>query len=188
MKCKIISFFMCLLAITITIQKVNKLETIDSYAESKYVSKEKDKKPKKVKKVKKTIITKPKPKKITELEYWSDVVGKKVTKVTKVNAKLSFFTDLDIENYEGCGGMTASGHKLFDGVIANNLWSMGTIVYFKGYGEYQVLDTGGNGLNTWNNFDMYIPRLSYENDLSYYQRVNNLGIKSTTGYVLEITE
>lgn len=182
MKCKTISFFICLFMSVTLMSKSNKIETLNTQTENKYISKEKVKRIKKVKKVVK------KNKKDKELEYWSNVVGKKVTKITKIDAKLSFYTSLDSENYEGCNGITASGVKLFDGVVANNYWNMGTVVYFKGYGEYEVLDTGGKGLNTWNNFDMYIPRLNYESDSSYFKRVNNKGIKNTTGYILDIAE
>lgn len=183
MRCKIISFLMCL-SISIGIMcRSNKIQTIDNEIESKYTSKQKL--TKKIKPKKKVV---KKSKKEKELEYWSKVTGKKVIKVTKITAKLSFYTDLDCENYQGCNGKTSSGVKLHDGVIANNKYKMGTTFYFKGYGEYKLLDRGGKGLNTWSNFDMYIPRNYGESDKYYYNRVNNMGIRKTTGYILKFSE
>lgn len=181
MKCKIISFFMCLLISLSVISRSNKIVTTSNKTESEYTSKQKLTKKIKPKKVIK------KSKKQKELEYWSKVTGKKVVKVTKINAKLSFYTDLDCENYQGCNGKTSSGVKLYDGVIANNKYKMGTNFYFKGYGEYKLLDTGGKGLYD-NNFDMYIPRNYGESDKNYFNRVNNMGIRKTTGYILEFAE
>ena len=178
MRCKIISFFMCLFISINIMYKSNKIEIIDSNTESEYTSKQKLTKKIKPKKVIK------KSKKEKELEYWSKVTGKKVIKVTKINAKLSFYTDLDCENYPGCNGVTASGVKLYDGVIANNTYEMGTTFYFKGYGEYELLDRGGRGLYG-NNFDMYIPRNYGESDNNYFTRINNMGIHKTTGYILD---
>lgn len=182
MKCKIISFFMCLFISMSILCKSNKIETLDNKTESEYTSKQKL--TKKVKPKKKVI---KKSKKQKELEYWSKVTGNKVTKVTKITAKLSFYTDLDCENYQGCNGKTASGVKLYDGVVANNSLKFGTNIYFKGYGEYEVLDKGGKGLYGYN-FDMYIPRNYGESDRSYFNRINNMGIHKTTGYILEFAE
>lgn len=179
MRCKIISFFMCLFISTSIMCKSNKIEIIDNKTESEYTSKQKL--TKKIKPKKKVI---KKGKKEKELEYWSKVTGKKVIKVTKINAKLSFYTDLDCENYQGCNGITASGVKLYDGVIANNTYEMGTTFYFKGYGEYELLDRGGRGLYG-NNFDMYIPRNYGESDNNYFTRINNMGIRKITGYILD---
>lgn len=182
MKCKIISFLMCL-SISIGVMcRSNKIQTIDNKIESEYTSKQKL--TKKIKPKKKVV---KKSKKEKELEYWSKVTGNKVAKVTKITAKISFYTDLDCENYQGCNGITSSGVKLYDGVVANNSLEIGTNIYFKGYGEYKVLDKGGKGLYGYN-FDMYIPRNYGESDNNYYNRVNNLGIRKTTGYILKFAE
>ena len=187
MKYKVATFLICLIISIGYINKINKIEIVDDSKYAKVKENTNDKIKDKKEKTKK-IKDKKEKNKSNELEYWSNVTGETVVKVTKINAKLSFYTDLDCENYEGCNGITASGVKLYDGVVANNMYKMGTTVYFKGYGEYKILDRGGKGLSTYYNFDMYIPRNYGESDKTYHSRVNNMGIRKTTGYILEFAE
>ena len=155
MKCKILSLLIIVVSLITIEYKVNKIDIINTQTEKKLVDKYKPKKVNKVKKVKK------KTKEEKELEYFSKLTGKKVVKVTKIDMKLSFYTSLDCENYEGCNGVTSSGVKLYDGVV---------------------------GLDSWVNFDMYIPRNYGESDRSYYRRVNSMGIRSADGYILKFEE
>lgn len=168
MKSKLIGFILCLLISLGLMNRINKIETYND----KYIP------------VVKTKEIKKKSKKEKELDKWSKIVGYKVKSVKKINAKLSFYTDLDCENYRGCNGKTASGVKLYDGVVANNSMKFGTKIYFKGYGEYEVLDRGGKGLYYYN-FDMYIPRNYGENDKAYFRRVNNLGVKNVNAWIIK---
>lgn len=182
MKCKILSLLIIVVSLIAIEYKVNKIDIINTQTEKKLVDKYKPKKVDKVKKVKK------KTKEEKELKYFSKLTGKKVVKVTKIDMKLSFYTSLDCENYEGCNGVTSSGVKLYDGVVANNYYPMETNLFIKGYGEYKILDRGGKGLDSWVNFDMYIPRNYGESDRNYYKRVNSMGIRSADGYILKFEE
>ena len=120
------------------------------------------------------------------LEYWSKITGKKVVGVKEIYARLSFYTSLDCEN--GFGAITSTGARLRDGIIANNMYPIGTNIHFKGYGHYQVLDRGGSGFNNYNSFDVFVPRNYGESDSQYYNRVNNLGIKQVKGYILDFSK
>ena len=173
MKCKIISFFMCLFISTGIMCKSNKIEIIDNKTESKYTSKQKL--TKKIKPKKKVI---KKSKKEKELEYWSKVTGKKVIKVTKINANLSFYSSDPSEN----GGYTTDcqGNKLKYGTIANNYYSLGTKIYIKDFGLMSVEDRGGCHFNSWNNFDVFI-----NGNMDY---VNSLGLKNKTAWILDFAE
>ena len=126
-------------------------------------------------------------KKKKSLDYWSKFTGQNVTKVTEIECKLSFYTSLAREN-AGYENLTASGSALYPGVIANNMYPFGTDIYIEGFDMCQVMDRGGKGLSTYNNFDVYIPRNYGESDLDYYNRVNDMGIKTVKGYILEFKE
>lgn len=172
MRCKkyIIFTLVCLITIIYN-YKINKIVTTDTKNDVK---------------IKHSIVEKPKEisKEEKELNYWSEVTGEEVSKVTEIECKLSFYTSLAREN-SGFENLTASGSSLYPGVIANNMYPFGTDIYIEGFGVCQVMDRGGKGLSTYNNFDVYIPRNYGENDLDYYNRVNDMGIKPVKGYILE---
>ena len=164
---------MCLFISTSIMCKSNKIEIIYNKTESKYTSKQKL--TKKIKPKKKVI---KKSKKEKELEYWSKVTGKKVIKVTKIRAKLSFYSSDPSEN----GGYTTDcqGNKLKYGTIANNYYSLGTKIYIKDFGLMSVEDRGGCHFNSWNNFDVFI-----NGNMDY---VNSLGLKNKTAWILDFAE
>lgn len=164
---------MCLFISTSIMCKSNKIEIIDNKTESEYTSKQKL--TKKIK-PKKKVIKKSKQEK--ELEYWSKVTGRKVIKVTKINAKLSFYSSDPSEN----GGYTTDcqGNKLKYGTIANNYYPLGTKIYIKDFGLMSVEDRGGCHFNSWNNFDVFI-----NGNMDY---VNSLGLKNKTAWILDFAE
>ena len=47
-----------------------------------------------------------------------------------------------------------------------------------------VRDRGGKGLNTPYKLDVYVPRIKGESNKRYYRRVNNMGVKKRTVYLL----
>lgn len=172
MRCKIISFLMCL-SISIGIMcRSNKIQTLDNKIESKYTSKQKLTKKIKPKKVIK------KSKKEKELEYWSDVTGKAVTKVTKITAKLSFYSNDPSEN---AGYITdCQGNELKYGTLANNYYPLGTKIYIKDFGLMSVEDRGGRNFNSWSNFDLFM-----DGSMDY---VNSLGLKNKSAWILKFAE
>jgi len=172
-KCKIISFFMCLLISLSVIGRSNKIVTISNKTESKYTSKQKL--TKKIKPKKKVI---KKSKKEKELEYWSKVTGNKVVKVTKITAKLSFYSKDPSEN--GGYKTDCQGNKLQYGTLANNYYPLGTKIYIKDFGLMSVEDRGGNHFNSWNNFDLFM-----NGSIDY---VNSLGLKNKNAWILKFAE
>lgn len=174
MRCKIISFFMCLFISIGIMCRSNKIQTLDNKIESEYTSKQKL--TKKIKPKKKVV---KKSKKEKELEYWSKVTGKKVIKATKITAKLSFYSPDPSEN-GGHIGIDCQGNKLKYGTVANNYYPLGTKIYIKDFGLMSVEDKGGKHFNSWNNFDVFI-----NGNMDY---VNSLGLKNKTAWILKFAE
>lgn len=48
----------------------------------------------------------------------------------------------------------------------------------------KVLDKGGKGLNTPFKLDVYVPRIKGESNRQYKSRVNRMGVKKRTCYVI----
>lgn len=99
----------------------------------------------------------------------------------KVEFTLSFYTSLPSEN--GGHTVTCRGEKLKYGMVASNVYDIGTKIYLKGYGHFTVKDTGGSDFNVDNRLDVLIERLPGESDYKYFKRVDNMGKPIVTGYV-----
>ena len=177
MRCKAIVFVLGAFISIGVMNGVNKIENLSSEIESQYTSKFKLPKKIKPKKVIKKVVKKSK--KENELEYWSEVTGRKVAKVTKINARLSFYSSDPSEN-GGYSGIDCRGNKLKYGTIANNYYPLGTKIYIKDFGLMSVNDHGGHNFNSWNNFDVYI-----NGSMDY---VNSLGLQNKSAWILEFAE
>lgn len=120
----------------------------------------------------------------TSTKYWTQKTGKKVRKVKKITCKIYHYTSLASEN----GGSKYAGRctlgKLNSKTIANNYWSLGRNMYIEGYGMKVVRDRGGRGLNTPYKLDVYVPRKKGESNRQYKKRVNRMGVKKKTCYVI----
>ena len=100
--------------------------------------------------------------------------------------ELTFYSSLDIENYSGCGGITCTGGKLFDGVVASNYYKINTQIKLQGWGEVTVLDKGSDKyFNNDYRLDVYIPREHNESDSHYYSRVNKMGKVKVKGQIIK---
>lgn len=99
----------------------------------------------------------------------------------KVQFTLSFYTSLPSEN--GGHTVTCQGKKLRYGMVASNVYDIGTKIYLKGYGHFTVSDTGGSDFDENNRLDVLIERLPGEEDEPYKHRVDNMGKPVVTGYV-----
>lgn len=100
---------------------------------------------------------------------------------TKMTWNVTFYTNLAKEN--GGYTITALGTNLRYGVLASNYWPMRSKVILPNWGEFTVEDRGGSNFDSKYRLDMLIPRNSGESEYQYYTRVNNMGIKSITGYI-----
>ena len=100
--------------------------------------------------------------------------------------ELTFYSNLDMENYSGCGGVTSTGNKLFDGVVASNYYKINTKIKLQGWGEVTVLDRGSDKyFNNDYRLDVYIPREHGESDSHYLSRVNKMGRVKVKGCILK---
>lgn len=118
----------------------------------------------------------------TSTRYWTQKTGKKVRKVKKITCTIYHYTSLASENggYAGYGSLG----KLNSKTIANNYWALGRNIYIEGYGMKKVADRGGKGLNTPYKLDVYVPRKKGESNKQYKKRVNRMGVKKRTCYVI----
>lgn len=107
----------------------------------------------------------------------------KKTKGRKIKCRLTFYTSLACEN-GGYGNVTASGKRLYDGCIANNALPFGTKVVIDGK-TYTVEDRGCSAFNNIYSYDVYVPRRSGESDSAYINRVNNMGKRYVTAYIID---
>ena len=117
----------------------------------------------------------------SSIKYWSEYYGKPVRKVVKKRVKLYFYTNLPEEN----GGYTTTAlGKFTKQTICNNYYKLGRNIYLEGHGKKRVEDRGSKAFNKSDVFDVYIPRRSNETKRQYKNRVNNMGIKYTTAYII----
>lgn len=125
-------------------------------------------------------------KKIAEEESKKQLEEQKKNYIEWQEFELTFYSNLDMENYSGCGGITSTGNKLFDGVVASNYYKINTKIKLQGWGEVTVLDRGSDKyFNNDYRLDVYIPRESNESDSHYYSRVNKMGKVKVKGIVLK---
>ncbi|WP_024622626.1 3D domain-containing protein, partial [Metaclostridioides mangenotii] len=110
--------------------------------------------------------------------------GIKIKELQAITCNITYYSSLACENGK-YGFKTASGTMMNDKTVANNFLSFGTDLYIDGYGHKIVHDRGSSRhFNTVNRFDVYVPRNNGEGDSVYYKRVNNMGRKTVTGYIL----
>lgn len=160
------------------------VKAAEQEAEKQRIKEEAEKKEKERIRKKKEEQEKKKKARKKKLDNLSAKAGRKVIGYTKIKATLSYYTSLASEN-GGYANMTASGVKPQYGCVANNSLKFGTDIYFKGIGTFEVQDRGCSNFNNVYRYDVYIPRNNGESDNAYLARVNNLGKKTVTAYILE---
>ena len=161
-------------------QKLNDLEEKNDKLEIKIqqLNKNLDGKAKDFKKAKKELETKQK--QIEELEKEKEKLKKNLGRVQ--DFVLTFYTSLPEEN--GGYTVTCQGKKLKNGMVASNIYPLGTKIRINGK-IFTVSDRGGKNFNHSNRLDVLVERNSGESNSEYLKRVNNLGKVKVTGYILE---
>lgn len=101
--------------------------------------------------------------------------------VKEVDFILSFYTNTKDEN--GGYTTTCTGQPLQYGIVASNVYPLGTKIYLEGYGLFTVADRGGSHFNNYNRLDVLIPKEGDESVNQYRRRVNNMGKPHVKGYV-----
>lgn len=109
---------------------------------------------------------------------------KNIRHLEPMEFKVSYYTDLDIEN--GFGAINCLGEPLVDGMVANNILELGTEIYIPELGLKKVADRGSaKHFSDVNSIDVFVPRNKGESDSEYYKRVNDMGRTKIQGYILE---
>ena len=124
-------------------------------------------------------------------EYIESIKLSKLQKATgldvkgyyKENFKFTYYTALPSEN--GGYTVTCNGEPLVDGIVASNYYPQGTKLYIDGK-VYTVADRGSSRFNSPNRLDVFVGKYGGESSGEYLRRVNNMGVKNTEGFVLEI--
>lgn len=109
--------------------------------------------------------------------------GLKVKGYYKEDFKFTYYTSDPSEN--GGYTVTCTGKPLVDGIVASNYYPQGTKLFIDGK-VYTVADRGSSRFNSPNRLDVFVGRQGGESSGEYLSRVNNMGVKNTEGFVLEI--
>ena len=118
-----------------------------------------------------------------KLSKLSNLTGLDVKDYYKQNFKFTYYTSDPSEN--GGYTVTCNGEPLVDGIVASNYYPQGTKLYIDGK-VYTVADRGSSRFNSPNRLDVFVSRQGGESSGEYLRRVNNMGVKNTNGYVLEV--
>lgn len=103
---------------------------------------------------------------------------------TGINLTLTFYSSLPEEN-GGFDGINCLGEKLIPGTVANNVLPLGTKIHTDEFGILTVADKGGSNFDTIHRLDVFVPRISGESDITYIQRVNDMGVVKVKGSIIK---
>ena len=161
-------------------QKINNLKLKNTQLEIKIkqLENELNKQTKELKNTKNLLNTKTE--ELNKLKQKKEELTKKLGKAQEFT--LTFYTTLPQEN--GGYTVTCTGQKLKNGMVASNVYPLGTKIRINGK-IFTVADRGGKNFNNSNRLDVLVERNPGESDNDYLKRVNNLGTINVIGYILE---
>ena len=111
--------------------------------------------------------------------------GISIDQLQPIMMEISYYSDLAIENSK-YGNITATGKTLQNGMIANNHLDFGTNVYIESEGMKVVEDRGNSKyFSTVAACDVFVPRISGENNTEYFNRVNAKGRHYKQAYIIK---
>lgn len=120
-----------------------------------------------------------------ETRSWRLPRGISIDQLQPIMMEISYYSDLAIENSK-YGNITATGKTLQNGMIANNYLDFGTNVYIEGEGMKVVEDRGNSKyFSTVAACDVFVPRISGENNAEYFNRVNAKGRHYKQAYIIK---
>ncbi|MGU8523331.1 hypothetical protein ACV3OO_11935 [Clostridium perfringens] len=120
--------------------------------------------------------------KLREQKKQKEISSRGLTgEVEEIDFIISFYTNTKDEN--GGYTVTCTGQPLRYGIVASNVYPLGTKIYLEGYGLFTVADRGGSHFDNYNRLDVLIPKEGDENVNQYRKRVNNMGKPHVKGYV-----
>jgi hypothetical protein len=125
-------------------------------------------------------------KKVKEIKKQKELEKQKNNESEWQTFIVSFYTGLDEENFEGCGGRNCLNQPLEKGMIANNSLPMGTKIFLDNdYGIRTVADKGSSRFNSENRIDLYVTRWDGETREQWKHRAESYGIKTIRGYIVK---
>lgn len=110
--------------------------------------------------------------------------GLNVVGFQEINITITFYGD----TYEQNGGypnITCTGAKLVQGMVASNVYPLGTKIEWEGK-VYTVSDRGGSHFDSPNRLDVFVPRYSGEDDDEYIARIYRYGKRTVEATILQI--
>ena len=120
-----------------------------------------------------------------ETRSWRLPRGISIDQLQPIMMEISYYSDLAIENSK-YGNITATGKTLQNGMIANNHLDFGTNVYIESEGMKVVEDIGNSKyFSTVAACDVFVPRISGENNTEYFNRVNAKGRHYKQAYIIK---
>ncbi|MCH1964432.1 hypothetical protein MCG45_16500 [Clostridium perfringens] len=120
--------------------------------------------------------------KLKEQKKQEEISSRGLTgEVEEIDFIISFYTNTKDEN--GGYTVTCTGQPLRYGIVASNVYPLGTKIYLEGYGLFTVADRGGSHFDNYNRLDVLIPKEGDESVSQYRRRVNNMGKPHVKGYV-----
>lgn len=120
-----------------------------------------------------------------ETRSWRLPRGISIDQLQPIMMEISYYSDLAIENSK-YGNITATGKTLQNGMIANNHLDFGTNVYIESEGMKVVEDRGNSKyFSTVAACDVFVPRISGENNTEYFNRVNAKGRHYKQAYIIK---
>lgn len=110
--------------------------------------------------------------------------GLNVVGFQEINITITFYGD----TYEQNGGypnITCTGAKLVQGMVASNVYPLGTKIEWEGK-VYTVSDRGGSHFDSPHRLDVFVPRYSGEDDDEYIARIYGYGKRTVEATILQI--
>ena len=124
-------------------------------------------------------------KKLLEVERAKAEARKEfTTKGEPITLRLSFYGGGAEEN-GGYAGITCTGEKLKEGMVASNVYPLGTKFMWNNK-VYTVSDTGGNHFDSYDRLDVYVPRLPGEDKNAYDKRISDYGRQTVQAIKMEV--
>jgi len=95
----------------------------------------------------------------------------------------TFYSGL-VEENSSEGDIGSQGVRLYDGCVASNVIPYGSKINLEGYGNMEVLDSGGDNFDSSNRLDIYVSRENGESDDDYSNRVMRMGKVKIRGSIV----
>lgn len=118
------------------------------------------------------------------IQEMRDKTGLPVVDFQEKEITITFYGD----TYEQNGGypnITCTGETLTEGMVASNVYPLGTKIMWEGQVR-TVADRGGSHFDSPNRLDVFLPRHKGESDSDYIKRIYQNGKRTIKATILEL--